>query len=152
MHILSMNPIAYSILFFDPGDQHHHTGGNIQSCRAEGRLINLLTTYGQTRVTVCICCEDRAPVLAALLPMPNIASIFLCTRHHQIPAAVINFPRPIRQNSFNNNEHWQVEAHAAAVSANQDQNVLLHIQSIVRNFLEQDSFPRHGSIQETSSG
>ena len=149
--ILSMNlAVAYSIVFFNPDERHDHPGGNIQYCQSVNRLIHLLASYGQTRITVCICCEDEAPVLTALQPLTNIASIILCTQHHQNHHGIANLGRSIRQNSFNNDEHWQLEAHTDAFTANNNENVLFHIQSIIRNFIQQNSFPIHGAIQETS--
>ena len=140
--------IAYSIVFFDPDKNHVRSGENIEYCQSEDHLIDLLDLYGQTRITVCICCEDEELVLTTLRKSTNIASIILCNQHHRYPYGISNFGRFIRSNSFNSNEYWQLDAHTDALNANDDRHTFFYIKSIIKKFLERQSYPTYDSTEE----
>lgn len=141
--------IPYSILFFDPNDLHHHPGGNIVPCQTLPNLPGALTTYQQTRITVCVCCDHTQPVLNTLLnQLANVAAIIFCTTHHQNPHAVANRPVIIRENLFNNDEYWQIEAHTYALNANDNVQINDHIQQTIASLLQHQSFPIHGATQQ----
>ena len=141
--------IFYSIVFFDPDDQHHHPGANIVYCDARRYLNHVLALHGQTRITVCVCCHNLRPVLNILHGSPNVAAIFLCSRHHPNQHGAANHPLIIRENLFHNNEYWQIDAHRYALDANGQRYINNHIRRILNRVLQQLSFPIHGATEET---
>ena len=139
--------IPYSILFVDPRNSHGHTGQNLAYLPAAMNLDDTLASYRQTKITVCVCCQNSQPVVTILQQSRNVGAIILCTRHYPNQHGVTNQPVIIRENLFNDDEHWQIEAHKYALDANANPQVNVHIRQIVERFLQQQLFPTHGERQ-----
>ena len=146
--------LPYSIVFFDPNESHNHPSRHITICLNQHRLNNTILSYAQTQVqiTVCICCENKGEVLRELQGYGNIASIMLCTTHHQTPHGIPNYPITIQENVFSDDERWQLDAHACALRVDQRRNIFLYIQEIIQHYLEEMAFPTHGGAVNTNPG
>lgn len=146
--------LRYSIAFYDPDGLHYRSSGHITFCEDRVRLNDTIHWYGQNQVqiTVCICCANKRDILNELhlRGHPNIALIMLCTAHHQNQYQVINYPIRIQENPLTNDEHWQLSAHASALSVNERRDIFLFIYDIIRKYLEQNSFSIHGSQPESN--
>jgi hypothetical protein len=151
--------VSYSIVFFDSNGEHSGSPKHdqvhdyIRFCNAEKHLTEILSSYGKVKVAVCVCCNNKRDILNKLQQCPNVASIFICTRHHP-DCNEENWPtsdRILIKSLFEDPCRWQIEAHTDARNANNQKEVTDYIQHILQQLIQEDIYKPQNSIEESKS-